>query len=309
MHETPNTINRNYSSRRGAPETAVMATTREDMEMKSLKEQLEALVLKVKQVEEERDRKDQEMEEIRGEQAMLQRRLSDQEHHHAAARGTQQNVFQSPSQGITNITSRPPKFPSSATKASSWVKRMSLFLQAQGLGYTIQHNPNPVPVISDTDRARLVLRHGEQTVRDHERAWCFLLEATADAPFEDRLLACTTLEEAWWIVAQWHMPATDSEKELLTDQLDNARMGTDEDPKLFFARVDGIINTLRSAGITKEEREVTRIIIRNLPEDYDVERRGVLLKPDISRVEVEEIVRTRHAAFTAVQTRFTVSGR
>ena len=145
-----------------------MASTREDMEMKSLKEQLEALVPKVKQVEEERDRKDQEMEEIRGEQAMLQRRLSDQEHHHAAERGTQQHVFQSPSQGIT---SKPPKFHSSATKASSWVKRMSLFLQAQGLGYTIQHNPNPVPVISDTDRARLVLRHGEQTVRDHERAW------------------------------------------------------------------------------------------------------------------------------------------
>ena len=105
------------------------------------------------------------------------------------------------------------------------------------------------------------------------------------------------------------MPATDSEKELLTDQLDNARMGTDEDPKLFFARIDGIINALRSAGITKEEREVTRIIIRNLPEDYDVERRGVLLKPDITRIEVEEIVRTRHAAFTAVQTRFTVSSR
>ena len=140
-----------------------MASTSEDTEMKSLKQQLEALVLKVKQVEEERDRKDQEMEEIRGEQAMLQRRLSEQ--------GMQYNVSQNSTQGIS---SKPPKFPSSATKASSWVKRMSLFLQAQGLGYTIQHNPNPVPVISDTDRVRLVLRHGEQTVRDHERAWCFL---------------------------------------------------------------------------------------------------------------------------------------
>ena len=49
-------------------------------------------------------------------------------------------------------------------------------------------------------------------------------------------------------------------------------MAADEDPKLFFARVDGIINTLRSAGITKEEREITRIIIRNLPDNYDVER-------------------------------------
>ena len=154
-----------------------------------------------------------------------------------------------------------------------------------------------MPIISDGDRGSLVRRHSEQTVRDHERAWCFLLDATADAPFEKRLLGCKTLEEAWWIIIGWHMPATDSEKELLSHQLDNAKMTSDEDPKLFFARVDGMINTLRSAGITKEEREITRTIIRNLPDDYDVERRGVLMKPDITRVEVEEIVRTRHAAF------------
>ena len=101
-----------------------MASTSEDMDMRGLKEQLEALVLKVKQVEEERDRKDREMDAIREEQAMLQRRLSEQEHE---PRGMQQNVFQSSPQGIS---SKPPKFPSSANKASSWVKRMSLFLQA-----------------------------------------------------------------------------------------------------------------------------------------------------------------------------------
>jgi len=71
-----------------------MASTSEDMDMRGLKEQLEALVLKVKQVEEERDRKDREMEAIRGEQAMLQRRLRDQEHQHATQRGMEQHIFQ-----------------------------------------------------------------------------------------------------------------------------------------------------------------------------------------------------------------------
>ena len=104
-----------------------MTSTTEDREMKRLKEQIEALVLKVKQVDEERDRKDREMEDIRGEQEMLQRRLRDQEHQHATQRGMEQHIFQSSTQGISN---RPPKFPLSATKASSWVKRMSLFLQA-----------------------------------------------------------------------------------------------------------------------------------------------------------------------------------
>ena len=89
-------------------------TSTESMELKRLKEQMEGLVLKVRQVEEERDRKDREMEDIRGEQEMLQRRLRDQEHQHATQRGMEQHIFQSSPQGISI---RPPKFPLSATKA------------------------------------------------------------------------------------------------------------------------------------------------------------------------------------------------
>ena len=73
-------------------------------------------------------------------------------------------------------------------------------------------------------------------------------------------------------------------------------MGANEDPKLIFARADGLSNTLRTVGITKDEREITRIIIRSLSDDYDVEKRGVLLKRDITRFEVEEVLRTRYAA-------------
>ena len=123
--------------------------------MKRLKAQMEGLVLKVTQVEEERDRKDREMEDIREEREMLQRRFRDQENRHETQRGTQQHIFQSSPQGVN---SRPPKFPLLATKASSWAKRMSLFLQAQGLGYTIQHSTNPMPIISDGDRGSLVRR-------------------------------------------------------------------------------------------------------------------------------------------------------
>ena len=153
-----------------------------------------------------------------------------------------------------------------------------------------------MPIIGNVDRADLVYRHGEQSVSDYEKAWSFLLDATADAPFEARLLAATTLEEAWHIIAGWYLPTTNSEKELLLHQLENVEMAKDEDPKLFFARVDGISNTLRSVGIVKEEREIVRIIVRNLSDDYDVEKRGALLRRDISRLEVEETVRTRYAA-------------
>ena len=173
---------------------------------------------------------------------------------------------------------------------------MSLLLQTQGLGYTIRHSTNPVPIVNNDDRESLVYRYGEQTVADHEKAWGFLLDATTYAPFEERLQACKTLEEARWTIVGWHLPTTDSEKKLITYQLENAQMAADEDPKLFLARRDGLINTLKSVGVTKEEREITGIIIRNLPNGYEVERRGVLIKPEISRSEVEEVVRTRFAA-------------
>ena len=149
---------------------------------------------------------------------------------------------------------------------------MSLFLQTQGLRYTIRQSANPVPIINNDDCEGLVYRYSEQA--DHEKAWGFLLDATTDAPFEERLLACRTLEEAWWTIVGWHLPSNGSEKELLTHQLENAQMAADEDPKLFFARIDRLINTLRSVGVTKEGREITRIIIRNLPDEYDVERQG-----------------------------------
>ena len=73
-------------------------------------------------------------------------------------------------------------------------------------------------------------------------------------------------------------------------------MATNEDPGLFFARIDGLLNTLKSVGVTKEERKITRIIIRTVPDNYDLEKRGVLIKLEISRFEVGEIVRTRYAA-------------
>ena len=173
---------------------------------------------------------------------------------------------------------------------------MSLFLEAQGLGYTVKHSTTPVPIINCVDRTQLVHRFGERTVADHEKAWVLLLDATTDAPFEDRLLAAPTLEEAWWIIVGWHLSTTDTEIELVVHQLENIQMAAGEDLKLFLARVDGISNTLKSVGIVKEERDIVRIGVRNLSDDYDVEKRGVLLKSDITRFEVEEVVRTRYAA-------------
>ena len=75
-------------------------------------------------------------------------------------------------------------------------------------------------------------------------------------------------------------------------------MQGDEDPKLFFARADGKLNVLSALGIHKSDREVVGILTRRLRHEfYDVEQRTInsLLRPGITRSEMEEIVRTSNA--------------
>lgn len=114
---------------------------------------------------------------------------------------------------------------------------MTLFLESQGLGYTVRHNSSPVPIINCVERADLVHRHGDQTVSDHERAWRILLDATTDASFKERRLAVPKL---WKRLGSM----LDDIYQLLTwrssyvHQLENVQKTVGEDPRLFFARVD-----------------------------------------------------------------------
>ena len=78
-------------------------------------------------------------------------------------------------------------------------------------------------------------------------------------------------------------------------QLETVQMVVGEDPKIYFARVDKIPNTLKSVGIVKKEREIVRMIIRNLSDEYMVEKRShPLTMPNISRFKVEEAVRASY---------------
>ena len=73
-------------------------------------------------------------------------------------------------------------------------------------------------------------------------------------------------------------------------------MQGDEDPKLFFARVEGKLNVLASLSILKLDREVVCLTKACLSaEFYDVDQRTTLLRPGITRSDMEEIVRASYA--------------
>ena len=88
------------------------------------------------------------------------------------------------------------------------------------------------------------------------------------------MLAAQTLEQARHVIVGWGLPTSDAEKALLVRQLETVQMVVGEYPKIHFARVDKLLNTLKYVGIVKEEREIVRINIRNLSNEYVVEKRS-----------------------------------
>ena len=135
------------------------------------------------------------------------------------------------------VKNRPvPKFPRNEDEAAMWHLRFRAHLDGMGLGYTLDHAATPVPVKGD--QRDLILRYGEQPVQHAQAAWACLLDATAGAAFEERVLSAVTVRNAWCQILSWAGPSSEAETFFLERQLETVPNYGDENPKLFFSRVD-----------------------------------------------------------------------
>ena len=125
-----------------------------------------------------------------------------------------------------------PKFPKNEDEAAMWHLRFRAHLDGMGLGYTLDHAATPVSVKGD--QRDLILRYGEQPVQHAQAAWACLLDATAGAAFEERVLSAVTVRDAWCQILSWTRPSSEAEKLFLERQLETVPNYGDEDPKLFF---------------------------------------------------------------------------
>ena len=66
----------------------------------------------------------------------------------------------------------------------------------------------------------------------------------------------------------------------------------DEDPTFFFARIFRLETTMRAVGIQKNESEIVQIILRQLPERYDVMKTMTLADPQLTRPGLENTIRS-----------------
>ena len=73
-------------------------------------------------------------------------------------------------------------------------------------------------------------------------------------------------------------------------------MYSDEDPKTFFIRVDKLVNMMRRVGITKTESQNVHIIVRQLTDEYIVQRAIIDANPaEYPRVRGEQLIRNAYA--------------
>ena len=186
-----------------------------------------------------------------------------------------------------------PNFPKNEDEAAMWHLRFRAHLDGMGLGYTLDHAVTPVPVKGD--QRDLISRYGEQPVQQAQAAWACLLDDTAGAAFEERVLSAVTVRDAWCQILSWTGPSSEAEKLFLERQLETVSNYGDEDPKLFFSRVDQLLTRLRSADIHKTERQIVNILVCNLSDHYEIEKRSRLDSPFLRRQDVEHIVRASWA--------------
>ena len=68
-----------------------------------------------------------------------------------------------------------------------------------------------------------------------------------------------------------------------------------EDPNFFFARISRLEITMRAAGIKKSESDIVQIILRQLPERYDVVKTMTLADPQLTRSRLENTIRSAYS--------------
>ena len=162
-----------------------------------------------------------------------------------------------------------------------------------GLEYTLDHAVTPVP--EKGDQRDLISRYGEQPAQQAQPAWACLLYAPAGAAFEERVLSAVTVRDAWCQSLNWTGPSSEAETLFLERQLETVPNYGDEDPDLFFPRVDQLLTRLRSIGDHKTEKQTVNILVRNIFDHYEIEKRSRLDSPCFRRRDVEHIVRASWA--------------
>ena len=174
----------------------------------------------------------------------------------------------------------------------AWGRRFEIFIANQGLRHTISPDAPKIAAISCINNAYLFGHFGEALVTDHRRVWGYISEATAGAPVEGRLYECHSVSDALRTMREWALPLYPAERHLLVAKLEGVQFMGVEDPKFLFARISCPETTIRAVGIEKNESEIIQIILRQLPERYDLVKTITLADSQLTRPKLKNTIRS-----------------
>ena len=177
----------------------------------------------------------------------------------------------------------------------AWERSFEVFLANQGLRHTISRDAPEIAVISCINEAYLFEHFGEALVTNHRRVWGYISKATAGAPFEDRLYECHSVSDTLRTIRKWSLPLHPAERHLLMAELEGVQFMGDEDPNFFLARISRLETTMHAVGIKKSESDIVQIILRQLPERYDVVKTMTLVEPQLTRQRLENTIRSAYS--------------
>ena len=92
----------------------------------------------------------------------------------------------------------------------------------------------------------------------------------------------------------WFMPKTMAEQVKWSVAFDSAKMEKGEEPMKYSGRINKIVGVLASLGVAKTVADVNRKIVITLTSDYEMGERTILYRVDVTRAEIESIIRQRH---------------
>ena len=190
-----------------------------------------------------------------------------------------------------------PKFPGGCPPYVyiAWERRFGAFVANQVLGHPISPDAPQTAVISCVDDAYLFGHFGEALVTEHARVWGYISEATAGAPFENRLYECHSVLDALRTTRKWALFLQPAERYLPVAELEEVQFIGDEGPKFFFARISRLETTMRAVCIKKSEPDIVQIILRQLPERYDIVKIMALADPQLTRSRLENTIRSAYS--------------
>lgn len=178
----------------------------------------------------------------------------------------------------------------------SWYRDLGFHVTGEGLEHTLDEDERrgPVRVISSTHN-ELFFEHPERVIDDHTRAWNIIRVAVAGTELQERLVSCSTVAEAWTAVQSWVLPTTSAETRLLEAELANAEYPSGGPPKLFFARIDSVVNKLKLVGVEKISEQILDVMMDKLPSQFGMEKVMLRSNPALTRHLVKETIGDAYA--------------